>query len=126
SVLRGYSVRHAVKITVRKLADLGGVVDLMGEAGINQLSLIRFSHNNKRDFEMKALAMAMEDSRGKAEVIARATGRALARATRAEYHTSETPEAVVRGEALREASDATEFIPGEIVIRASVSVTYEF
>ncbi len=127
SVLRGYQVRHSLKIVIRDLSLLGTAVDLMAASGVNQLTLIRFSHSDKRTYELQALKLAMEDARMKADVIAQSAGRTVSRVKHVDFQSSEAPEAVVRGEALKEAaSDVTEFIPGEIVIRAGVSVQFEF
>jgi uncharacterized protein len=125
-ILKGYSVRHSLKVIVMKLDDLGSIVDQLGASGINQLDLIRFSHNDKRKYELDALSLAMDDARVKAEVIARSSGRALQKVSKVSYNTSEAPEAVVRGEALEKAADVTEFIPGELTIRAYVTVEYLF
>ncbi|HEX4923947.1 MAG TPA: SIMPL domain-containing protein [Bdellovibrionales bacterium] len=125
-VLRGYGVRHVLKVVVANLADLGSIVDEMGAAGVNQLDLIRFSHSEKKKLQLEALALAMADAKEKADVIAASVGRSVQKVSNVSYHSSDSPEAVVRGEALAEKADATEFIPGELTISASVSAEYVF
>lgn len=126
----GYTVRHSLQVKVLKLADLGSVVDYLGTAGVNQLSQIRFSHTDKRAFEMKALELAMADSRVKADVIARSAGRGIVRITRADYQSIEAPEHVVRAAAMDSVGgappSATDLTPADLIVRATVSVQYEF
>lgn len=125
-VLRGYGVRHVLKVMVLNLVDLGAIVDAMGTAGVNQLDLIRFSHSDKKKLQLEALSLAMADAKEKADVIAASVGRTVQKVSNVSYHSNESPEAVVRGEALAEKADATEFIPGELTISASVSAEYVF
>lgn len=70
----GYEVTNQVTIRLRKLADLGGLLDRLVKAGSNNINGISFSIADTSALEDEARRKAVENARHKAEVYAKAAG----------------------------------------------------
>lgn len=70
----GYRVTNQVRIRVRKLADLGKVLDALVQAGSNQVSGISFGIDDPTGVLNQARSRAIADARSRAELYAQAAG----------------------------------------------------
>lgn len=119
----GYIVTNSLAVRVQDLSAVGNLLDRAGESNAVQVNHVQFGLSNQREYELKALKLAVEDSREKAEVIAAATGRTVLKVRRVSQDT-------YRVEAKREQADArapgTEVHPGIVVVSADLTVEYLF
>ena len=72
--LVGYDVSNNVTVTVRKIADLGTVLDKVVQAGSNQINGIGFDVAEPAAFLDEARRLATEDATRKAKIYAEAMG----------------------------------------------------
>ncbi len=73
----GYQVQNKVHITVRKLEDLGRILDKVITLGANQVNGISFSLDNPQKLQDEARKRAVEDAYRKAQLYAKATNNQL-------------------------------------------------
>ncbi len=69
-----YQAANSVTVRVRDVAGLGGVIDALTTAGANRLYGIGFDVDDPRPVLDTARKHAVEDARGKAELLAAAAG----------------------------------------------------
>lgn len=123
----GYRVSNTLIVTVRDLDRVGEVIDVSTQAGANNVSSIQFDIEDSSDLYYKALELAVSDASTKARVIARATGQELDRPMKI-YESSSSRPVTFDGYdtrfAMASAEYATPIIPGDVAIRASVSIEY--
>jgi uncharacterized protein YggE len=72
--LVGYTASHTLSITASDMDKVGPLIDASLTAGANQLQGVTFSVKNNDDAYDKALKLAVEKAREKAEVMAAAAG----------------------------------------------------
>lgn len=123
--LTGYEATNLIRVTVRDLAQVGGVVDAGVSAGANEVQDIAFALQNDAQFRATAITRAIQDGRAKAAVMARALDVRLGRLLSA----SESAAPIVypmlaRAEAVGGDSVQTPISPQQIVVRATVSLLY--
>lgn len=128
---RGYQVMNTVRVTVRKLADTGKVIDGATKAGANWGGGISLDLNDadKRKAEDEALAKAVADAKRKADIIAKAAGVGgpLRLLTVSDSGGGGGPIMPMgRAVMFAKADAATPIVAGEQSITASVSVRYGF
>ena len=131
--VNGFQVMNTVRVTVRKLADTGKVIDSATKVGANWGGGISLDLNDadKQKAEDAALAKAVTDARRKADIIAKAAGvggnTALRLLTVSESGGGGGPVMPLgRGVMFAKADAATPIVAGEQTITASVSVRYGF
>jgi len=72
--ITGYRVTNQVQVRVRRLADLGKVLDGLVRAGSNRVSGISFGIDDPTEVLNQARIRAIADAQNRAEVYARAAG----------------------------------------------------
>ena len=77
SANRGYQVRNTLSVTVRKLEEVGKVIDLALAAGANSCSGISFQCSQAAAAGDEALTAAVAEGRRKAQLLAEAAGLSL-------------------------------------------------
>lgn len=75
----GFIARNTIRAEVRKLDDLGKVIDAALAGGATEISGVAFLSANSESARLSALAEAVRQARGEAETIARAAGGTLGR-----------------------------------------------
>jgi uncharacterized protein len=124
----GYTVSNVVRVELRRIEQVGPVVDASLAKGANQINSIQFSSSNASEARRTAMADAVRDARADAEVLAKAAGGSVG--TVIEITSNAPPirpmysEVMMRGVAKADA--ATPIEPGEQVISAMVSVIWQF
>lgn len=73
----GYVVSNTVRIEVRRLDQVGAIIDAALAAGANMVNTIQFSASNVDAARRSALAEAVSRARGDAEALAKAAGGSL-------------------------------------------------
>lgn len=123
----GFRAENNVQITVRKLDDLGRVVDAVTEAGANRIQGMSFGLSDPKPWQDTALEQAVADARRQAELVARAAGVQIKGVRNISVHGGGIP--IVRG-AMALAAEGygggPPVMPGEMTIQVGVSMTFEF
>jgi hypothetical protein len=118
----GFEASNQITVKVRALAQIASVLDRMIAAGANDMSGIQFVVSERSILLDKARVAAVADARRKAEVLTRAAGVRLGRASViVEDGASPVP---LQPMALRQAT-AAPIAVGEQTLRVHVSVTFE-
>jgi hypothetical protein len=118
----GYEVTNQVRVKVRDLARLGGVLDQQVGQGANFVYGIRFSLQEPAPRLDEARKLAMADARRKAELYAGAAGLKLGRVMAVHEAGAASPRLEMAPRVMMSA--AAPVAPGEQAIQASVTVTF--
>jgi uncharacterized protein YggE len=117
-------------VKIRDLKKTGSVLSAVLDAGANNVNGPQFEFENPQDLERKALSLAMEDARAKAELLARAGGVSLGEVMTIQESGIVRPMPpqpfMLKARAMSMAGDAQaeSIAPGEDAIQANVSVVF--
>jgi uncharacterized protein YggE len=123
--LRGYVARNSVEVRVDDLPKLGEILESAVGAGATNVSGVRFDVKDRDAAEREALNKAVADARARADAAASGAGLKVERVLRIQEQRAAAPEprmAMMR-EAVGVTSGAPPVVPGEIEIRAAVTLT---
>jgi uncharacterized protein len=122
---RGYVARNTVEVRVDDLLKLGQVLDGAVTSGATTIHGVRFDVKQRNQVETAALQAAVKSGMAKAQSVAAAAGRAIDRVVKIEEQFSGggVPRPMMRQMGMMAADAATPVAPGELEIRAQVSVT---
>ena len=127
-VLRGYVVSNHVQVMVDDLTKLADVLDQSITAGANAIHGVRWDLQEREKVERDALRRAVEDAKQRAEVAVAAASAKLGPVLRINEQRFEAPRPMdmrMLGQVSEAAANvSTPISPGEIEIRASVTVTF--
>ena len=126
-VPRGYVARNSIEVRVDDLTRVGEVIDLAVSGGATAVHDVRFDLKQRDMLEREALKRATADARARADAAASGAGRTIDRVIRIEEPIGARPgppmpRMMVR-EAMAAAAPPTPVAPGEIEIRATVTLT---
>jgi uncharacterized protein YggE len=74
NVLKGYAARHIIDVKIRDLKLAGKAIDAVVQAGADEVQNIRFFSSNFDVLRRNALAIAVENARKDADIMAKAAG----------------------------------------------------
>jgi uncharacterized protein YggE len=124
--LRDYVARNMVEVRIDDITRAGDVLDAAVGSGATSVSGIRFDLKDRATAEREALRLAVEDARARANAAASGAGVRVERVIRIEEQRVTIPEPrpmpMVRTMAMQ-ADAATPITPGELEIRAAVTMT---
>jgi uncharacterized protein YggE len=124
----GYTVSNNVRVDVRRLEDVGKLIDAALGKGANEISSLQFYSSKADSVRRVALATAVADARADAEALARAAGGSLGPII--EITTGSTaPRPIMfdaRMEMAAKAAVPTPIEPGQQTITANVTVRWTF
>lgn len=134
--LSGFTARNTIRAEVRRLDDLGKVIDAAISAGATDVSSIQFLASSTDQARRTALSDAVKQARSDADVIARAAGGTLGRLI-AVTTTGVSLPIAIRGfgmESMQLSAAVsgvnpampTPIAPGELNVVATVSTRWEF
>lgn len=123
----GFRAVNSLNVTVRQLDTVGKVLDTVVSAGANRIQGISFGFANPKPLQDQALELAVQDARRQAELVARTAGVQIkgirtVNVSGGFYPIQRTP---MLFDEMRAAA-APPVMPGEMTIRAQVSVSFEF
>jgi uncharacterized protein len=121
--LRGNRAENELRVEVRDLARVGAVIDAAAAAGANRTANLSFQIERPEAALASALADAGRRVRGAAEAAATALGVRLGRVVEATTLDLPRPRFAMAKAAI-EASVPTPISPGEVTVRAQLTVTY--
>ena len=127
--INSYEVRNAIIVTVRDTALIGKIIDLAVKSGINQVQNISFYAEGSTVQKAKALTMAIEDARSKADVIATALNKKIVGIKSAGGHWYDNAPSPIFYEKMLMAGTgdsavSTPINPGMVEIRANAEMVY--
>ena len=128
--IKGYLVRNQIEVRVDDLDKLGEVLDATDSAKSTMLTVTgpRFDLKDPQAAESEALRMAVEEGMQRARAIAAGARRTVGVILRVEEHGGSVgppPMPMFRTAAVDAAQAQTPITPGEIEIRAQVTLTVE-
>ena len=122
-VLTGYRASNTVDVRLRDVGHVGAVVDALVSVGANQVNGVSFQLSNPSVAEDEARRLAVKALQAKAELYAEATGYRVRRlVSLSEGGGSPGPLYVT---AMRRMEALVPIAPGEGVVSATVSATFE-
>jgi uncharacterized protein len=126
-VPRGYVARNTIEVRVDGVDRLGELLETAVASGATSVGGIRFDLKDRVKLEREALRLAVADARAKAEAAAAGGGRTIERIIRIEEQgipiRPPIPYATLREAA--QVADAPPISPGQIELRAQVTLTAE-
>ncbi|WP_229683218.1 SIMPL domain-containing protein [Virgibacillus oceani] len=125
-VFRGYEVTHALSVTINSINQAGTIIDAAVQNGVNRVSNIEFTVDDKDNYYQQALSAALENATAKAETIAETLQVNLdPYPIKIVENFNERPVAF-QTFATAEKSSATTIEPGQIMIAANVTAQFQF
>jgi uncharacterized protein len=123
--LRGYVARNIVEVRVDDVTRVGEIIDAAVHAGANSIHEVRFDLKERVTVEREALKAAVADALARASALASGAGKTVDRIVtieeqRAEIVPLQRSVMFARAEG---AQAQTPVAPGEVEIRATVTVT---
>jgi uncharacterized protein YggE len=127
--ITGYEVSNALSVRTRKLDLAGKLIEAANEAGANSIDSITFDLADPRTHRAEAIATATKNARADAATLAEAAGVRLVRIVSISLDDAgwRPPVASMAraGLAVAEAGGAPPIAPGEVTVRAAVTIVYE-
>ena len=126
----GYVVSNIVRVDLKRLDQVGSVIDAALAKGANQIAGVQFTVSNLAEVRRLALTDAVRNARADAEALARAAGGTLGALL--EITSSSPPyrpfvsQVQVRTMSAAIAQPQSPIEPGEQVISASVTANWQF
>jgi uncharacterized protein YggE len=125
--LRGYVARNAVEVRLDDIARAGEVLDAAVGSGATSVSGVRFDLKDRAAAERDALRKAVADARGRADAAASGAGMRVERVLKIEEQRGAPidprPMMMMRQSAVMAESAAPPIAPGELDVRAMVTLT---
>jgi uncharacterized protein len=126
-IFRGYKVTHILEVKIDDLSIIGKVVDTAVQNGANYVANVQFTTRYKDSYYQQALVMALNNASSKAKTIANTLRVTL----------NPTPILVTEGTdviqpfesqqvAFAKGVSSTQILPGQLLIKASVSADYKY
>lgn len=126
----GFVARNTVRVEVRRLDDLGKVIDAALTGGATEISAPQFLSTNISQARRTSLAEALREARSDAEAIARAAGGTLGRLISATSGVSSPMFRDSYGEVMLTSGGAprvpTNIMPRDLSVAAQVTARWEF
>ena len=127
----GYDARNSVQVRVRRVSEMGRIIDTLASAGANEVHGPNFTMDEPRAALDEARTAAVAEARQRAELYARSAGmrvvRILSITEGGGYYPVQDSIMVSgsRGEALMSAPPPPPVAPGELTLGVNVSVQFE-
>jgi uncharacterized protein YggE len=125
----GYTVTNSLSIRTKKLELAGKLIEAANEAGANSIGAVGFDLADPRAHRAEAIATATTNARSDARTLAGAAGLRLVRIIAITLDDAgwrpPVPTMARAGAAMAEARVAPPVEPGEVTVRAGVTLVYE-
>jgi uncharacterized protein YggE len=131
SYITGYRVINTLEVTIRDISKVGTVIDAVAANGANTVSNIRFTVADPDKYYLLALENATTKAKAKADVLAKQFGIKIGLPSQINesgggYNPPVIYSAMDKVMAVNEAAPTTPISSGELEIRASVSLVYNY
>lgn len=123
-----YRVIHSLSVTIRKIDEVGSIIDTVTKNGANQVNGIYFTVADSSPYYHEALKNAIENASGKGNAIAKALGVKIGKPSSVVEISYSEPVVQYMDTAVAKESlnMGTSISAGELEIRAQVQVIYNY
>lgn len=122
--ITGYRVNNQLSVTIRKIDDVGKILDAVVAAGANNVYGISFGVDDPTPYQQQARAAAIKDAQDKAAQLAKAAGITLGKVISISEGGS-TPIPIMRGAvAASLAADSVPISTGELDVSITVDMRF--
>lgn len=121
-----YTVENMLRVTIRDLESAGQVLDAAIQAGANQTYGITFSSSKENEAYQKALVRAVEDAKGKAQVLAGAADKTLGDILMMDASQNYFDYGIRNVYYAKETATDSSIVSGDVSVSASVKITWNF
>lgn len=128
----GYRVENVVQVTINNINNVGKVIDAVSEKGANLIRNIRFGTTKQDEYYLQALKIAMDNAKGKANVLAESIGVVLKKPSKISensyggYTMIDANDSYRANSMKKFESIETSISSGELEIRANVNIEYKY
>ncbi|NEW04906.1 SIMPL domain-containing protein [Paenibacillus sp. SYP-B3998] len=130
--ITGYTATQTVQLTYRDMDKIGLLLDSASDAGANQINGVQFDTEKRQEYEIQAIDKAMSNAQNKAKAIAKNASKELKGVMNVTLNGSYASPIYfdnVSSIAMKQSTAsnaATSISAGELKIKTSVSVQYDF
>ena len=122
--ITGYTASNTVQVTTNDLQGVGKLIDAATQSGANTIQSLEFLLKNDRAVRAQALREAALQARANAEAMAGALGLKVTRVLEVREGEAQPPRPLMaRMQTAELAATATPITPGQLEVRAVVTVT---
>ncbi|QUW22005.1 SIMPL domain-containing protein [Sporosarcina sp. Marseille-Q4063] len=125
-IFRGYEVINSINVTIKNIEQAGTIIDTAVRNGVNQVSNIRFTVENEQIPYQEALSLALKNALAKAQTIANTIQLKLDPHPIKIVETMKEEPILFRSFAANEMRATTPIEPGQIDIKATVEVQFQY
>jgi uncharacterized protein YggE len=124
----GYNVTNTLSVEVRKLSQVGPVIDAALSKGANMITSLQFDASNTEDARRTAIASAVQKARADAEAAARAAGGTIGELLEISIgaYSAPPPRPMLRVTAAVAEQAPTPINPGEQTLSVDVTTRWRF
>lgn len=123
--ITGYQATIQVSVKIRDIEAVGDVIGAASEAGANEISGPSFMLDDDAEANAEAIKLAIEDARGRAEVMAKASGKSLGEIISVNETGASSPIYYGAARDSMAAGESVAIEPGQLNISTSVTVVFE-
>jgi len=124
--ITGYQVTNTISAKTYKLDNVGGMLDALVSAGVNNINGVTFSIKDPKAAKDKAREDAIKEARAKAQGMAKAAGVKLGKVIEIRESGNAAPQPTMyAARAMSDSLEATPVSAGEQTLSVTVSLTYE-
>lgn len=125
-VFRGYEVINSIDVKITNIEQAGTIIDTAVRNGVNQVSNIRFTVENEQIPYQEALSLALKNALAKAQTIANTIHLKIDPHPVKIVEIMKEEPILYRSFAASEVSATTPIEPGQINIKATVEVQFQY
>jgi uncharacterized protein len=125
-VFRGYEVINSIDVKIKNIEQAGTIIDTAVRNGVNQVSNIRFTVENEQIPYQEALSLALKNALAKAQTIANTIHLKIDPHPVKIVEIMKEEPILYRSFAASEVSATTPIEPGQINIKATVEVHFQY
>lgn len=122
----GFMARNTIRAELRKLDDIGKVIDAALAGGATEIAGVQYTSANSQEARRSALGAAVREARADAEAIARAAGGSLGNLIALSSGGSPQLREMFEGDFAAAAGRVTNIMPRDLTIAAQVVGRWEF
>lgn len=122
STIVGYQANNQLTATIRKVSEVGKIIDSISLAGNFSVSGVSFGLDNDDTFQSEALTKAVSNARKKADAVAKAAGVSITGIKSVSVDSFGSPK--IFGAAADAGVSSTQVLPGDVTVSASVNIQY--
>lgn len=124
----GFVVRNGLRIEVRRIADVGKIIDAALSPGATQVNGVQFLRSDVHESRRSALTLAVGEARRDAEALAQAAGGTLGRMIylTSGFATVPQPFDFQSGVVVTSLESGTRIMPGDLTVTAVANAVWQF